>query len=92
MFWTSDDVTYTAPGMSLWLAAEMACMIIVYCAPSVPKALKWKPKGLKDTSKRPANAPTQSGMNGAKARSNYKRIDETGIHLDTGLSRPEPAM
>ncbi|KAI1078775.1 hypothetical protein F5B20DRAFT_192027 [Whalleya microplaca] len=35
----SDDIIYRVTALGLWVSAEMTCGIIVFCVPSVPKAV-----------------------------------------------------
>ncbi|XXG97442.1 hypothetical protein Hte_003743 [Hypoxylon texense] len=37
---TSRDTTYTFAALTLWSLAELTCGILVFCMPSIPKALK----------------------------------------------------
>ncbi|CAI6091643.1 hypothetical protein V2G26_010209 [Clonostachys chloroleuca] len=86
VFFKSSDVSYAIPPMSLWCIAEMTCAIIIYCAPSVPRALKWNQKGGTTPSKASANNQGYSWSNPEASSTpgtgrKYTRIDEIGVHL-----------
>lgn len=96
----ADDWTYAISPLALWCLAELTCLFIVFCVPSVPKAfhlfLSWSrnrssPRSSNKATKRSLPWPSANSNPLKPISSEYQAINETGLPLQDLRSTDLPA-